>query len=86
MAIKVIKDNSQYPKRIVCLHCGSVLEYEKEDTFENLVHICRDNSRIERKVETDKIFCPICNQDVPLNVARFIRSTNYPHNICGHGY
>ena len=35
--MKVIKKNevetSEYPKRIVCDHCGAELEYDKDDEF-----------------------------------------------------
>ena len=52
--MKVIKKNevetSEYPKRIVCEHCGTELEYDKDDEFVGLWGMkC--------------ITCPECNED-----------------------
>ena len=52
--MKVIKKNevetSEYPKRIVCEHCGAELEYDKDDEFVGLWGMkC--------------ITCPECNED-----------------------
>lgn len=52
--MKVIKKNevetSEYPKRIVCDHCGTELEYDKDDEFVGLWGMkC--------------ITCPECNED-----------------------
>lgn len=52
--MKVIKKNevetSEYPKRIVCDHCGAELEYDKDDEFVGLWGMkC--------------ITCPECNED-----------------------
>ena len=52
--MKVIKKNevetSEYPKRIVCDHCGAELEYDKDDEFIGLWGMkC--------------ITCPECNED-----------------------
>lgn len=52
--MKVIKKNevetSEYPKRIVCEHCGAELEYDKGDEFVGLWGMkC--------------ITCPECNED-----------------------
>ena len=52
--MKVIKKNevetSEYPKRIVCEHCGAELEYDRDDEFVGLWGMkC--------------ITCPECNED-----------------------
>ena len=52
--MKVIKKNevetSEYPKRIVCDHCGAELEYDRDDEFAGLWGMkC--------------ITCPECNED-----------------------
>ena len=52
--MKVIKKNevevNEYPKRIVCEHCGAELEYDKDDEFIGLWGMkC--------------ITCPECNED-----------------------
>lgn len=52
--MKVIKKNevetSEYPKRIVCDHCGAELEYDKDDEFVGIWGMkC--------------ITCPECNED-----------------------
>lgn len=52
--MKVIKKNevetSEYPKRIVCDHCGAELEYDRDDEFVGLWGLkC--------------VTCPECNED-----------------------
>ena len=52
--MKVIKKNevetSEYPKRIVCEHCGAELEYDRDDEFVGLWGMkC--------------VTCPECNED-----------------------
>lgn len=52
--MKVIKKNevktSEYPKRIVCEHCGAELEYDRDDEFVGLWGM-------------ECITCPECNED-----------------------
>lgn len=52
--MKVIKKNevetNEYPKRIVCDHCGAELEYDKDDEFIGLWGM-------------ECVTCPECNED-----------------------